>query len=349
MKILLLTRYGRLGASSRVRSLQYIDYLSSKGMVVDVFPLFSNDYLTALYSGQSYWKEVLLSYWRRMRKLFSLSDYDLIWLEKELFPFFPAIIERLLGILGVRYVVDYDDALFHRYDLHKSWLVRTFLGKKIDVVMRSSALVIVGNDYLAQRARDAGAKKIEIVPTVVDLDRYVPLPKQSRQHVVIGWIGSPSTECYLLKLIPVFVRLKNKFNVSFVAIGANQKNFKHSPVDVVPWSEDTEVGAIQNFDIGIMPLTDSPWEQGKCGYKLIQYMACEVPVVASAVGVNKQIIKQGENGFLIESFSEWEGQLGRLLADKVLRQTMGIKGREQVESWYSLQKQAPRLARMMKR
>ena len=347
MKILLLTRYGRLGASSRVRSLQYIDYLSSKGIVIDVFPLFSNDYLSALYSGQSYWKEALLGYWHRIRKLFSLSDYDLIWLEKELFPFCPAIIEHLLGILDIRYIVDYDDALFHRYDLHRSWLVRKFLGKKIDVVMRSSALVIVGNEYLAQRARDAGAKNIEIVPTVVDIDRYVPVLKQSRQHLVIGWIGSPSTERYLLKLIPVFESLKNKFNVSFVAIGANQKNFKNTPVDVVSWSEETEVGSIQNFDIGIMPLADTPWEQGKCGYKLIQYMACEVPVVASAIGVNKQMIKQGENGFLIESFSEWEGQLRLLLEDKALRQTVGIKGREQVESWYSLQKQAPRLVQMM--
>lgn len=347
MRVLLLSRYDRLGASSRVRFMQYLSYLSNKGIETDVSPLFSNAYLTALYTGQPRWREVFSGCWSRVKILFKIPSYDLIWLEKELFPFCPAIIERLFNLFGVSYVVDYDDAIFHNYDQHRYWLVRMFLGKKIDVVMRCSALVIAGNEYLAQRARDAGAKKIEIIPTVVDSERYTIVPKSKKQPLVVGWMGSPSTQHYLCELSPVFEQLKKQFTVCFVAVGAIKHGVDDVPVDVLPWTEATEIQSIQRFDIGIMPLSDSPWERGKCGYKLIQYMACGVPVVASAVGVNKQIIQHGVNGFLVKDFSDWERMLSTLLCDQVLRQKMGVRGREQVESWYSLQVQAPRLVQLL--
>ena len=343
MRILLFSRYDRLGASSRIRSLQYIPYLNSKGITVDVSPLFSNYYLEMLYSGKTRWREILFGYWNRTKKIFSLSDYDVIWLEKELFPFCPAFIERFLRLVGISYIVDYDDALFHRYDQHRSWLVRKLLGKKIDTVMRCAALVIVGNDYLAQRADKAGAKNIKVVPTVIDLERYPIIPRKNQKGFVVGWIGSPSTEHYLTGLTSVFESLKKEFDVSFVAIGANPKNLEGTPIKVEHWSEETEVSSIREFDIGIMPLFDSPWERGKCGYKLIQYMACGIPVIASAVGVNNQIVKENKNGFLIKNFSDWECMLSTLLQNEGLRHRMGKKGREQVESWYSIQSQAPRI------
>lgn len=269
-------------------------------------------------------------------------------LEKELFPFCPAIIERFFGLLGIRYVVDYDDAIFHNYDQHRFWLVRKILAKKIDVVMRHSALVTAGNDYLAQRARDAGAKNIEVIPTVVDVDRYFFTPKTNTQNLVVGWIGSPATQHYLFELTPVFKNLKKQFNVDFVAVGASQKGLENTPVNVEQWTEEAEVSSIQKFDIGIMPLTDSLWERGKCGYKLIQYMACGVPVVGSSVGVNKQIIKHGENGFLVKKLLDWEFMLATLLKSEELRLHMGLQGRKQVENWYSVQVQALRLERLMR-
>lgn len=349
MKILLLSRYDRLGASSRVRSLQYLSFLESRGWEVDVCPLFSDRYLQALYSAQPRWSQVIFGYLGRVRVLLRPKNYDLFWIEKELFPFMPAFVEYLFAKTSVPYVVDYDDALFHRYDKHRSRFIQSVFGRKIDIVMRHAASVVVGNEYLAERARDAGARRVEIIPTVVDLTRYQVVAPASHPQLVVGWIGSPSTSHYLLTLENVFVSLVNKFDVRFVAVGSSEEQLQGLPIETWHWSEKSEVQAIQSFDIGIMPLTDSPWERGKCGYKLIQYMACGVPVVASPVGVNGQIVDHGVNGFLAQELHEWEQALGRLLNDQELRRRMGSKGRERVESWYSLQVQAPRLEDLLLR
>lgn len=351
MKILLLTRYDRLGASSRLRALQYLPYFRSLGWEVDPVPFFSDDYLHNLYAVKSTWKHALLAYLRRVHTMTRVGGYDLVWVEKEVLPFFLAVAERLLKALNIPYMVDYDDALFHRYDLHRLWPVRTFLGHKIDTVMRHASLVVAGNDYLTQRARNAGASRVEIVPTVIDLDRY-PAPdteqEKTNHDLIVGWIGTPKTSRYLLPLQSVFASLQSRFNVRFVAVGASKESVGDSPVEPWPWTEDTEVGSIRQFDIGIMPLVDSPWERGKCGYKLIQYMACGLPVVASPVGVNCEIVEPGVNGFLATENGHWQESLAFLLADAQSRTEMGKKGREKVEAWYCLQAQGPRFEKLLR-
>lgn len=279
-----------------------------------------------------------------MWALLRARRFDVVVVEKELFPFLPAVAERLLRLLGVRYVVDYDDALFHRYDRHASALVRGLLGRKIDSVMRHAAIVVAGNEYLAERARQAGAPRIEVIPTVVDTERYQPLAHVANETPVVGWIGTPKTSRYLKPLVPVFEALQDKMPVRFIAVGARPVDFEGTPVEAWPWSEETEVESIQQFDIGIMPLDDSPWERGKCGYKLLQYMACGLPVVASPVGVNREIVTPEENGLLANTADEWKHALGGLLqADESIRQSIGREGRQRVEEWYSLKALAPRV------
>jgi glycosyltransferase involved in cell wall biosynthesis len=244
----------------------------------------------------------------------------------------------------VPYVVDYDDALFHRYDCHTNPWVRRLLGQKIDSVMRHAATVIAGNNYLAERAYRAGANRVEMIPTVVDTKRYQPEQKSVAAVPIVGWIGTPQTSRYLKPLLPVFESLKNDMPVRFVAIGANPEDFEDTPVETWPWSEESEVKSLQQFDIGIMPLVDSPWERGKCGYKLIQYMACGVPVVASPVGVNREIVVPGGNGLFADTVEEWDKTLRMLLnVDSEARKRMGAAGRVRVEKWYSAQVQASRL------
>ncbi|HIO50410.1 TPA: glycosyltransferase [Candidatus Poribacteria bacterium] len=348
MRVLLLSRYGRLGASSRVRSFQYLPFLELKGWQVDVRPLFSDNYVRSLYNGKSRGLEVLAGYCRRLKDLVHAGQYDLIWIEKEAFPFMPALAEWLLAKVGVPYVVDYDDALFHRYDSHRRWLIRSILGRKIGSVMRYAALVIAGNEYLAEYARAVGAKCVEIVPTVVDLTRYEIVHSDSNHPLVVGWIGSPSTSHYLAVIAPVIESLSKEFDVRFVAVGASEESVCDLPMEAKPWSEETEIQSIRGFDIGIMPLVDDPWERGKCGYKLIQYMACGVPVVASPVGVNKDIVEPGGNGYLAQDLHDWAQALRRLMSDKELRQRLGDNGRQQVEARYSLQVQAHRLEKLMR-
>jgi glycosyltransferase involved in cell wall biosynthesis len=346
VKILLLTRYDRLGASSRLRALQYLPYFQSLGWQVDPVPFFSQAYLRNLYAAQSTWKQVLIAYLRRFKALTRAGDYDLVWIEKEVLPFFPAVAERLLKGLRIPYMVDYDDALFHQYDLHRLWPVRAVLGRKIDAVMRHASVVVAGNQYLADRARNAGARSVEIVPTVIDLDRYatpVPRSETADRPLVVGWIGTPKTSRYLHPLKSVFASLQSRFNVRFVAVGASRKSLGGLPVEPWPWTEATEVESIKKFDIGIMPLDDSPWERGKCGYKLIQYMACGLPVVASPVGVNCEIVEPAVNGWLVDDLAEWENKLVAVIENSEMRQGMGRQGRARVEEWYSLQAQAERV------
>jgi hypothetical protein len=286
---------------------------------------------------------------RRAMALLRCTDADAIWLEKEAFPWLPWIIEAAFLPRSIPLVVDYDDAIYHRYDMHASRVVRALLGEKIDAVMRRADLVLAGNSYLAERARTAGARRVEIVPTVVDLKRYdAARPEAPAKPISIGWIGSPKTAPYLQSVTRLLSDLARRYPVSCVAIGARQDQVAESPLVARPWSQTNEVELLRGLDIGIMPLPDEPWTRGKCGYKLIQYMACGLPVVASPVGVNTDIVRHGESGFLAATEQQWEAALTRLILDPDLRRRMGSMGRQRVESEYSLQVQAPRLEQLLR-
>lgn len=338
MNILFLTKYGQLGASSRYRFYQFFDGYKANGLVFDCSPFFNDRYLQSKYKSKKApigW--VLWAFLKRFLVLFTVFRYDLVVIEKELFPYFPAWPERLLSLLGKKYIVDYDDALFHQYDQHSSKWIRRFLGNKIAKVMRYSSLVIAGNRYLADYASRAGAKKISIVPTVIDLSRY---PKQYTQTIneklVIGWIGSPSTVKYVHDLIPVFEKLYQKTPFVLHIVGADFEFNVGFEFKSIKWFEETEVQEIQKFDIGIMPLPDSPWERGKCGFKLIQYMGCSKPVVASPVGVNTQIVKNGINGYLAYNYEDWESYLLTSLKDCKTNMSMGLHARQLIEGKYCI-------------
>lgn len=350
MRVLLLTRYGRLGASSRMRFLQFLPGLEQAGLECTVAPLVDDAQLQARYQKGGYQLlGMLQAYWRRVCTLMLRHSFDVVWIEKEALPWFPAWVERWL-LRGVFYILDYDDAIFHNYDQHSSAWIRWFLGRRIDRLMAGASFVIAGNAYLAKRAYEAGAARVEILPTVIDLDRYAvesTLPPAG-EPLRIVWIGSPGTVHYLTMLREPLAVLSQKFAFKLRVIGGGAIDLPGVDVEFVQWTEATEMALIQACDIGVMPLLDSPWEQGKCGYKLIQYMACGLPVVASPVGMNKDIVRVGENGFLAGSNSEWVDTLDRLLSDADLRQQMGKAGRKRVEEDYCIQQIAPRLVALLR-
>ena len=351
MKVLLLTRYDRLGASSRMRMLQYLPCLESSGIDMTVSPLFPDAYVKGLQQGQRNPWQMLGAYWRRLRTLLGSGNHELLWIEKECLPWLPAWVEQVLLPARIPYVLDYDDAVFHYYDEHRSAVVKHLLGNKHPALMRNAALVVAGNPYLARFARSAGAPWVEVVPTTVDLTRYETIEAQgsteAQSQPCVGWIGQRTTADFLYPLAPLFERLTATGLGRFAAIGIDTQALG-LPMASVPWSESSEVASIQGFDVGIMPLLDGPFERGKCGYKLIQYMACGLPVVASPVGVNAEIVEHGVNGFLANSPQEWEDALTTLLTDPALRQRMGHAGRRKVENHYSLQVTGPRLADLLK-
>jgi glycosyltransferase involved in cell wall biosynthesis len=165
--------------------------------------------------------------------------------------------------------------------------------------------------------------------------------------VTIGWIGTPVTQHYLKPLARVLRDLAQDSRFRVVLVGADQEPRKWFPCQVRQWKEGLEVDDILDFDIGIMPLSDTPWERGKCGYKLIQYMACGKPVVASPVGFNKTVVKHKHNGYWAITEEDWTSYLTLLSADFAARIEMGRLGREAVEKNFSTQVTGPRLSRMI--
>jgi glycosyltransferase involved in cell wall biosynthesis len=349
MRILLLTRYERLGSSSRVRFYQYVPYLTAHGIGIVTAPFFNDEYVRGLYAGQRpSLKTVLGAYLKRLSVLLRSGSFDVLWVEKELFPWLPAGIEALLNRHKIPYVVDYDDAVFHRYDMHRSFLVRALLEHKIDHVMRHARLVIAGNEYLAARALKAGARNVKCIPSVVDVDQYVLTEPVSHPTFRVGWVGSPVTAPYLDLVREALDELRQESNVRLILIGAGSvAPFPNIATEILPWSEDIEHRISRLFDVGIMPLVDGPFERGKCGYKLIQYMAAGLPVVASPVGVNQHIVEPGVNGYLPDSSAGWLTALRTLQDDVQKRKVMGQAGRQKAERLYNLQGTAPQLLSLL--
>ncbi len=354
IKVLLLSKYARNGASSRLRFLQFLPALEAHGIAVSAHPLFDSHYLTQRYKGARGlgWR-VTRAYFRRFFKLFHARKYDLLWIQGELFPYLPASFERLLGALNIPYVVDYDDALYHRYDQSSSRLIKATLSRKIHPVMRSARLVTVGNAYLANYAKAAGAREIINIPTVLDHTRYHPRPKAPQSPMVIGWIGTPPTSKYLAKIAPAIEANCQKFSAEFRAIGAPPsiaEAFKHIKPKHITWHEAREAADVAQFDVGLMPLASSPWEQGKCGYKIIQYMASGVPVVATETAANRAIIERGTAGTILPpeaSTAQWAAAIEAILSQPEKARTMGHSGRKAVIEAYSIEAVTPLLAKAL--
>ena len=346
----MLSRYGRLGASSRMRSYQYLPWMEAAGISITMAPLFSDAYVQSLQHSTKSLLEALRAYAGRIQALLASRKFDLLWIEKESLPWLPVWFEKMLLPRAVPYMLDYDDAVFHHYDQHRNPAVRAMLAGKHSALMQGAALVVAGNGYLAEFARHAGARRVEVVPTAVDLQRY-PLAMVNRTRgdglPCVGWIGQRATASFLAPYKQLFERLSAEGKARFAAIGIDAQ-LLGLPMESIPWTEVTEVDSISNFDIGIMPLVDEPFERGKCGYKLIQYMASGLPVVASPVGVNVQIVEHGVNGFLAETPAQWEQALQTLLADASLRQRMGQAGRHKVEQQYCIQVTGPIMAALLK-
>lgn len=350
MRILALTRYQRLGSSSRVRFYQYFPYLEARGVELVSAPFFDDNYVRELYAGRrTSLKNVLQAYASRLIALTRSDKSDLLWVEKEILPWFPAGVEAFFNNRDIPYVVDYDDAIFHRYGLHGNPLVRILLGRKIERVMQRASLVIAGNDYLADRAKKAGASWVEILPSVVDVGQYALKQPDTDKIFKIGWIGAPVTAQYLNTIRESLAQLSRETPARLILVGAgNVVHFPEIPTDVMPWTEEIEHTISQKFDVGIMPLADGPFERGKCGYKLIQYMAGGLPVIASPVGVNQQIVEPGINGYLANSPVEWLNTLRTLRDDPQKRNDMGMAGRKKAEAIYNLQVTAPKLLDLFK-
>jgi glycosyltransferase involved in cell wall biosynthesis len=236
-----------------------------------------------------------------------------------------------------RVIYDFDDALWVRSSKHPDNRSRT-RRRRFRRMVRAADLVVAGNSYLAEKASLLG-RPVVVIPTPVDTSLYPLRPEGFDPRVVtVGWIGAHASVHYLCELMPVLeeaYRTDRRFRLKVVcSIFPDSTGL---PMEKVRWQKETEVEEIRSMDIGIMPLIDDEWSRGKCGLKALQYLAAGVPVVATPVGVNADIVKDGGNGFWARTAREWIDRLLLLAGDPALRRRMGLQGRETVEKGYSLE------------
>lgn len=342
IKILGLALYGPLAASHRYRLGQFVPGLADMGIDLQIRHLLSDEYLHARFNGQALpLKSMIKDGMSRFKDLWNQDIFDAVMLQCELMPLMPGWLERAL--IRKPYIYDFDDAFYLKYRTGKVHWAKPLLGSKFDGVMAGAAAVTAGNYGLADYATRFNGYT-HYLPTVVDTDRYLPM-KGTRDTEVftVGWIGSPSTAPYLQELIEPLSNLGKEGAVRLIVIGGKAPKIPNVSVVEHEWHEHTELDLINAFDIGVMPLPDDDWARGKCAFKLIQYMACAVPVIASPVGANVDVVNK-ESGVLAANAKEWLDAF-RLLRDKpVMRMNMGEAGRARVVQYYSLQQNLPKLA-----
>ena len=328
MRALFLPQTAESGPSSRYRVYQLLPMLRQMGIDCEVSPgidaaLYDDIYLRHTRSKANAFRAI----WQRRRAdLKRATDFDVIIVQKGFFPGLYAGLELQLARRRPL-VFDFDDAIWLPRQGGNPLLRYLHREREVQKIIQCAAAIFAGNEYLAEYASRFN-RNVTIVPTALDLSRY----QQSPESATVGWIGSSSTMPYLKPLRPVFETLGIKPRV----IAAGDPSTLEFPVEFRQWKLETEMAELSQIGIGLAPLPDNAWERGKCGVKLLQYMACGIPAIASPVGVHNQIVRDGVNGFLVRTPEEWIARLRPLHSDAQLRTSLGTEARKLVEDRYSL-------------
>ena len=308
-------RYDTLGASSRLRFLQFIPALENAGFTVDHHTFFSNSYLERLYSDNHRSKTAFLAaLLKRFRELRALDKKVPMVIEYELLPFMPFLAEKCF-LSGRQYILNFDDAVDLRYE--KIPLLR----RKYPQLIANAAGVIVANDELLNRFSNYNSNVCKL-PTVPPETPAGSIPVKPDNLLRIGWIGTPVTYGFLMKHADVLQKMYALCPFELLAIArAELPAIPGIPTVNVDWSQDTEHHLLQSCHVGIMPLDDTPFAKGKSAFKLIQYLRANIPAIASGVGENLRVIVEGKTGFCASTPEEWVGAW-RQLADIQIRNRM---------------------------
>lgn len=350
LKVLFIVPHPVEGPSTRFRVSQFLPYLAAGGIDGEVRPLFGSAEARIIYGEGRTVRKALLTLRaavHRMIDVASAGRYDLVYVLREAFPFGPPVFEALLAHRAGRMVFDFDDAIYVRSTAYRNALDRLRDFGKPAWLCRRADIVVPGSRHLAMFARHSGAavERISILPTVVDTDAFRPDPaRRNAARLTIGWIGTPRGTSYLHALRPAMIRLAAAHpEARFVFVGAEPFECPGVDISFPPWALEREVSDLQSFDIGLMPLADDEEARGKCGFKIIEYMAAGAVVVCSPVGANCDIVDDGVTGLFAMHPDDWGDALLRLAGDKELRGRLAAAGRCAAQERFSFDVIAPRL------
>jgi len=346
MRVLFIVPYPTQGPSNRYRVEQYLPFLKEEGIDYFLRPFIQERFFEILYKKGNIIRKIfyfLSASVKRFIDVVSVFRYDLIFVHLESFPFGPAVIEWLFSKVGKPIIYDFEDAIYLA-DFRGINKITNFLRctNKFYQILRLSKHIIVCNSYMREFVSDFNPR-VTVLPTSIDTDKFKLKEGGPVSGVpVIGWIGSHSTFPYLRRIFPVFERLGEKYRFRLIIIGSGLSEVKIPGVEVIneDWSLQREVDNFRRLDIGVYPLPDNEESKAKTPFKTIQYMSVGIPVVATRIGGNTEIIQDGVNSFLVSSVQEWIERLSLLIKDPQLRRKLGVAGRKTVEERYSLKKNA---------
>ncbi|MCC5928955.1 MAG: glycosyltransferase [Cyclobacteriaceae bacterium] len=343
MKIAFIIPYPVAQApSQRFRFEQYVLLLKER-YAVDFYPFWSDRAWKILYDEGKVTSKIwflIAGYIKRCFLLLRIPRYDLIFLHREAAPLGPPFFEWVIAkIMRKKVIYDFDDAIWLPNTSEQN-RVASFLKwhSKTPSIIRWSHKISCGNPWLAAYAINFN-KNVYVIPTTIE-DRWLRFPMKSHSNtapVKLVWTGTHSTMKYLDDLLPALDDLNNEMSFEFLLISNKMPAWSRAYLKFEFWSKEKEVEQLVQGDIGLMPLKDSDWEKGKCGFKAIQYMALGLPALVSPVGVNTSIVQHGLNGFLCESLLEWKRFLKLLIQDASRREEMGENAREKIRNNYTVE------------
>jgi glycosyltransferase involved in cell wall biosynthesis len=343
-KIIFLTPYPYEGApGQRFRYEQYLNILREHNFDYELLSFLNIKTNSILYKKGRFVQKiigVLRGFLFRFTHLIKIIPADFVFIFREATPLGPPVLEWVIAkVLRKRIIYDFDDAIWipNTSEVNKAaaFLKCTW---KVRFICRWAWKVSAGNAWLAAYARQYHPRVV-VNPTTIDTEalhnpRLFSKPKSPLP--VIGWTGTHSTLHYLRPLAAPLQRLHARYPFELLVIANQPPDFDLPGLKFLPWHKETEIADLLRMDIGLMPLTPDAWSEGKCGFKALQYLALEIPAVASPVGVNSQMVVEGKTGFLCETEEDWYHALEVLLLDAELRARMGKAGRAHVEAHYSV-------------
>jgi L-malate glycosyltransferase len=341
-KILVICPYPEnVAPSQRLKFEQYYDIFREAGYQVEVSPFISKDFFSIIYKKGFFLKKTLFTlngYFRRIRDLFRLHNYDIVYMHLWATPFGPPFFEWMIRKLSRKMVYDIDDLVYLKNVDSKAHPVVTFIkGRKKPIyLMKVADHVITCTPYLDEFVKKLNPNTTDISSTVDTDKRYIPANKNDKDVVTLGWSGSLSTSKYFYLLSDVLKELADNYSFNIIVIGDSNVRIEGLNITALDWKDETEIENLKKIDIGLYPLPDEEWVLGKSGLKAIQYMALGIPTVATAIGANYRVIENGVSGFLVKNEGEWKDVLGKLIEDKHLRTTIGNNARKKVEKEFSI-------------